>query len=82
MQSYLVVILLAEYIARTIPVGTHHWEKFLTPEEVQRMMEAHRFTVLNTQGFSYDPLRNKMIPTSSTDINYFVAGRKQPIKQE
>ena len=31
MLSYLIVILGAEYITRTVPIGTHNWEKFITP---------------------------------------------------
>jgi len=37
-QSYLLAILAAEYISGMLPVGTHDWNKFLSPRDVQRML--------------------------------------------
>lgn len=30
---------MAEYIARFVPEGTHDWEKFIQPHELQRLLE-------------------------------------------
>ena len=35
LKSYLFAILGAEYILRWLPIGTHDWNKFLTPEELK-----------------------------------------------
>ena len=36
--SYLKAIIGAEYILRWLPVGTHDWNKFIKPEELERML--------------------------------------------
>jgi 2-polyprenyl-3-methyl-5-hydroxy-6-metoxy-1,4-benzoquinol methylase len=37
-RSFGLAVLGAEYIARLVPVGTHDWNKFLTPVELQRFI--------------------------------------------
>jgi 2-polyprenyl-6-hydroxyphenyl methylase/3-demethylubiquinone-9 3-methyltransferase len=38
-KSYAMAILGAEYIMNLLPPGTHDWNKFITPEELQVMIE-------------------------------------------
>ncbi|GKY93648.1 hypothetical protein MPSEU_000332200 [Mayamaea pseudoterrestris] len=40
MKSYLLTILGAEYIMKYIPVGTHDWNKYCAPSEVESLMAA------------------------------------------
>ena len=35
LKSYLFAIVGAEYILRWLPIGTHQWDKFLTPQELE-----------------------------------------------
>ena len=35
--AYLQVVLAAEYITRMVPIGTHHYEKFITLEDMKKM---------------------------------------------
>lgn len=42
-SSWLVAILMAEYVLRIIPQGTHDWNKFISPEETQRLLEKCKF---------------------------------------
>ena len=37
LKSYVFAILGAEYILRWLPIGTHDWDKFLTPEELENI---------------------------------------------
>ena len=34
LQSYFQAIIGAEYFLRWLPIGTHDWNKFLTPDEL------------------------------------------------
>lgn len=43
LASWLVVIVAAEYIFGRIPVGTHEWNKFIAPHEVQRILDDCKF---------------------------------------
>jgi 2-polyprenyl-6-hydroxyphenyl methylase/3-demethylubiquinone-9 3-methyltransferase len=39
-KAYALAIVGAEYILRWLPVGTHQWERFVTPDEFRRHAEA------------------------------------------
>ena len=49
-KSYFLTILGAEYVMRYIPVGTHDWTKYLSPEEVNRLASAASMTPLDATG--------------------------------
>ena len=36
--SYIKAIIGAEYILRWLPIGTHDWNKFIKPEELEGML--------------------------------------------
>jgi len=39
-KSYAFAILGAEYIARLLPIGTHNWENFFSPKDVEQMLPS------------------------------------------
>jgi 2-polyprenyl-6-hydroxyphenyl methylase/3-demethylubiquinone-9 3-methyltransferase len=40
LKSFAFAIVGAEYVLGWLPRGTHHWEKFITPEELERYLVA------------------------------------------
>lgn len=38
--SYALAIVVAEQLLRIVPRGTHDWEKFISPEELERLLES------------------------------------------
>lgn len=48
--SYCATILGAEYVLRLLPVGTHDWSSYMSPNEVQRMLEPHSVYPVETVG--------------------------------
>ena len=40
--SYIKAIIGAEYILRWLPIGTHDWNKFLKPEELEACIRPQR----------------------------------------
>ena len=40
-ESYIKAIVGAEYILRWLPIGTHEWNKFLKPEEIEQILNAY-----------------------------------------
>ncbi|KAF9435183.1 Hexaprenyldihydroxybenzoate methyltransferase, mitochondrial [Entomortierella beljakovae] len=55
--SYLVTVLFAEHLLRMVPVGTHHWSKFITPDELKAgVQDLAKCQVLNVQGIGFNPL--------------------------
>ena len=39
LKSFALAIVGAEYVLRWLPRGTHQWDKFVTPEELENAME-------------------------------------------
>ncbi len=42
LKAYLLAIVGAEYVLRWLPVGTHQWERFVTPEELAALPAGGR----------------------------------------
>lgn len=62
----------AEYVLRWLPVGTHDWDRFITPHELRGHIEAARLEVVNVQGVRFDPLRWDWQLARDTDVNYMI----------
>lgn len=73
--SYLLAIQVAEKIVKWIPKGTHQWEKFLTPHEMQAMMETAGLKKIQFQGYQFCPPHFRF--SRRQDINYFFSGHTQ-----
>ncbi|KAF9193157.1 Hexaprenyldihydroxybenzoate methyltransferase, mitochondrial [Haplosporangium sp. Z 767] len=55
--SYFLTIFCAEHLMRMVPVGTHHWSKFINPEELRAgVQDLANCQVLNIQGIGFNPL--------------------------
>ena len=56
-----------------MPVGTHDWNKFVTPEEVQGWMKAAGISKTRlVHGMFYIPFINKWTWVPDTSVNYAV----------
>ncbi|PFH36779.1 3-demethylubiquinone-9 3-O-methyltransferase [Besnoitia besnoiti] len=55
-ENYLASIVTAEHICGLVPKGTHDWQKFLKPEELQEIGERHGLRLLEQRGFFYFPV--------------------------
>lgn len=67
----------AEYVLRWLPVGTHDWDRFITPAELQRHLEAAGLSVLDIQGVRFDPLRWDWQLARDTEVNYMMAACRE-----
>ena len=70
MKAYGLAILGAEYILRWLPVGTHTWDKFVTPDELERAMAPTGLTLVERMGVTYNPLTDKWSRSTDLDVNY------------
>ena len=70
-RSYAIAIVGAEHVARVVPVGTHRWDQFLTPNELaERVRDATGASVVATRGMWLHPLRGAWALTDDTAVNY------------
>src|SRR6266700_2366222 len=63
-------ILGAEYVLRWLPQGTHRWDKFVTPNELEAALEAHGLRVIDETGIIYILLAARGEVSSDTAVNY------------
>jgi len=70
LKSYIFGILAAEYILRWLPIGTHDWDKFLTPEDLKNIMAKNNFKHDITTGMKFNLFSNKWNPSNDVSVNY------------
>tara|TARA_A100001011_G_scaffold393577_1_gene483755 strand:+ start:2706 stop:3431 length:726 start_codon:yes stop_codon:yes gene_type:complete len=76
LMSYVKAIVGAEYILRWLPIGTHDWNKFLKPEELENKLSEFDLFTKNIAGLSFNPLTNKWKRTQDLSVNYIIASKK------
>ena len=76
LMSYLKAIIGAEYILRWLPVGTHDWNKFLKPEELEKLLHNEKFSTLDIKGLEFNPILNKWKKTDNLSVNYIISSSK------
>jgi len=70
LKSYIFGIVGAEYILRWLPIGTHDWEKFLTPKELEKIMKNNKFLTDETIGMKYNLISNEWKKSEDISVNY------------
>jgi 2-polyprenyl-6-hydroxyphenyl methylase / 3-demethylubiquinone-9 3-methyltransferase len=66
----------AEYVLRWLPAGTHDWNRFATPAELEGFLKKAGLSVTRVQGVSFDPLRWEWRLSSDTDVNYMMVAER------
>lgn len=66
----------AEYVLGWLPRGTHDWNRFIPPTELQKSLEESGLTILKTQGVSFDPLGWDWKLSSDVDVNYMIVAKR------
>ncbi len=74
--SYLKAIIGAEYILRWLPVGTHDWNKFLKPEELEKKMLNNNLKTLDIKGLEFNPIISKWKRSDNLSVNYIICSTK------
>ncbi len=76
LKSFALAIVGAEYVLRWVPPGTHQWEKFVTPHELEDWIAAAGLDVFAMTGVSYNPLRGTWATSRDMDVNYMMVARR------
>ena len=76
LKSFALAIVGAEYILRWLPVGSHSWDKFVTPNELEIAMERGGLRVTGEQGVIYNLFRDEWQLSSDTDVNYMLTAER------
>ena len=74
--SYLKAIIGAEYILRWLPIGTHDWNKFIKPEELEKNLEDKNFRTVDVKGLEFNPIIKKWKKSENLSVNYIICSKK------
>jgi 2-polyprenyl-6-hydroxyphenyl methylase/3-demethylubiquinone-9 3-methyltransferase len=82
LKSFALAIIGAEYVLRWLPRGTHQWDKFVTPEELEAAIEDGGLHVIGERGVIYNPLADRWQLSSDMDVNYMLVAQRPKHKGE
>jgi 2-polyprenyl-6-hydroxyphenyl methylase/3-demethylubiquinone-9 3-methyltransferase len=71
-KSYMFAIVGAEYVMRWLPRGTHQWNKFLRPSEINKHVSGHTLQLEDVTGMNYNPLNSSWSLGGDTSVNYLM----------
>ena len=74
--SYIKAIVGAEYILRWLPIGTHDWNKFIRPEELEKKLSNANFETKEIKGLEFNPFNKKWKKTDNLSVNYIICSSK------
>ncbi len=74
--AFALAIVGAEYIARLLPTGTHHYAQFIKPSELASWLRGAGLQLEDVGGLMYEPWRNAARVVSRTDVNYLASAKK------
>jgi 2-polyprenyl-6-hydroxyphenyl methylase/3-demethylubiquinone-9 3-methyltransferase len=77
MKSFALAIVGAEYVLRWLPRGTHQWDKFVTPEELERALVAGGLEVIAETGVIYNLFADRWQLSDDMDVNYMMVGARE-----
>lgn len=68
-KSFIIAIVGAEYVMGYLPIGTHAWTKFVTPDELESWVGGN-FTRTYQTGMKLNPFTKQWKLTDSMQVNY------------
>jgi 2-polyprenyl-6-hydroxyphenyl methylase/3-demethylubiquinone-9 3-methyltransferase len=76
LKSFAFAIVGAEYVLRWLPRGTHQWDKFVTPAELETALERGGLRRIGETGVIYNLLADRWQLSSDMDVNYMITAEK------
>jgi 2-polyprenyl-6-hydroxyphenyl methylase/3-demethylubiquinone-9 3-methyltransferase len=76
LKSFALAIVGAEYILRWLPRGTHQWDRFVTPNELEAAMARGGLRAIGESGVVYDILSDGWQLARDMDVNYMLVAER------
>ena len=70
LKSYLFAIIGAEYVLKWLPIGTHQWEKFVKPDDINQIAKNNSLLFKNITGVKFNLLSLEWKKTKDISVNY------------
>ena len=72
-KSFLFAIVGAEYVLKLLPAGTHEYQKFIRPSELDAWARDAGLSLSASIGMHYNPLTREYTLGPGLDVNYLMA---------
>ncbi len=76
-KAFLFGIVGAEYVLRLLPAGTHEYEKFIKPSELEAWSRQLGLDLHGSIGMHYNPLTREYSLGQNLDVNYLMHFRRR-----
>ena len=76
LKAFALAIVGAEYVLRWLPRGTHQWDKFVRPYELEAALTAGGLSRVGESGVIYNPLADQWRLSSDMDVNYMLTAER------
>jgi 2-polyprenyl-6-hydroxyphenyl methylase/3-demethylubiquinone-9 3-methyltransferase len=77
-KSFLFAIVGAEYLLGLLPAGTHQYDKFIRPSELEAWSRHSGLSFQGSKGMHYNPLTREYSLGGSLDVNYLMHFKRPP----
>ncbi|HQX25628.1 MAG TPA: bifunctional 2-polyprenyl-6-hydroxyphenol methylase/3-demethylubiquinol 3-O-methyltransferase UbiG [Pseudomonadota bacterium] len=74
--AFALAIVGAEYVARLLPRGTHRYQQFLRPSELDTALRRSGLVLREVRGLAYEPVLRRAWLSRSTAVNYLMHAEK------
>ena len=75
-KAFALAIVGAEYVLGWLPRGTHEFEKFLRPTEIETPLRSAGLDVEPPQGVSFNPIADQWRLSGDHKVNYMMVSRR------
>jgi len=79
-KSFLFAIVGAEYILKLLPTGTHEYQKFIRPSELESWARAADLELQSSIGMLYNPVTREYSLGPNVDVNYLMYFRRPGVE--
>ena len=76
LKSYAFAIIGAEYILRWLPIGTHEWEKFVKPSDLEHILKKNNLSLMKIDGMKFNILNDEWSISKDNSVNYIAKFKK------
>ena len=70
--SFIKSIVMAEYVLNIVPKGTHSYEKFIIPSDLNEILENNNCLIEEIKGIEYSLINKELFITKNCDVNYIL----------
>ena len=75
-KSYIMAIIGAEYILNLLPKGTHEFDCFIKPSELEKWARSANLELIELVGVTYNPITGEFSISDDVDVNYMMHFKK------